>query len=119
MASGIAISAATARGGCRPSDGPRSLHRLAAAADSSPSEGVDISGGLMALAAGTLAYLLDRRGVGPLGDRRRMGFWTRFLCWLLAAGHRRRYFVARISPPLLHRINPIFAAQTIEQSRPS
>ena len=36
---------------------------------------------------------------------------------LLACGGA--YFVLRVLPPLLHRINPVFAAQTIEQSRPT
>ena len=81
-------------------------------------KGVELVSGLMALLVGGLVYLflvalLDHWAIsGGLGP------WGRGLAALglvlLAGG----YFVLRIGPLLIYRINPIFAAQTIEQSRP-
>ncbi len=47
------------------------------------------------------------------------GFWGRFLLWaiLLVAGGT--YFVIKLWPAIAYRINPIFAAETIEKSKPT
>ncbi len=82
-------------------------------------KGVDIAAGLVALAIGVLLYLLAAALVdhwliaGGLGVRGRLWFW---LGLLAAVGV---YFVWRLLPMLLGRINPIFAAAAIEQSQPS
>ena len=80
---------------------------------------VDIAGGLLTLAIGTLAYLLAAAVLDHWLIPGGMGFWGRLgmLLVLLATGGV--YFALAVLPPLLHRINPIFAAQTIEQSRPT
>ena len=80
---------------------------------------VDLAGDLMLLAAGTLGYfflaaILDH-WVVPGG----MGFVGRLVClavFLAAAGY---YLIAHVLPLLVRRINPIYAAHTIERSRPS
>ena len=82
-------------------------------------KGVDVAGGLMSLAVGGLAYLL----VGAVIDQWLMpgglGFWGRFLLMLGLLGAGGWYFYCHLLPPLLYRINPIFAAQVIERSRPT
>ena len=47
---------------------------------------VDIAGGLMVLAAGTLAYLLTVAVLDHWVIAGGLGFWTRLLCWLLLLG---------------------------------
>jgi len=79
-------------------------------------KGVDVGGGLIVLLIGTLAYLLAAAVIDHWVISGGLGFWGRL--WLLlgllvGAGW---YFARRISMPLIGRINPIFAAYTIEQS---
>ena len=79
-------------------------------------KGVDVGGGLIVLLIGTLAYLLAAAVVDHWVVSGGLGFWGRL--WLLlglvvGAGW---YFARRVSMPLIGRINPIFAAYTIEQS---
>jgi hypothetical protein len=78
---------------------------------------VDLFGSLMVLAAGIVGFLLVIAVVDhwivPLG------VWAR---WLLLSGMTVAavwHFVAVVLPLLLGRINPIYAARTIEQSEPS
>ena len=80
---------------------------------------VDVADGAIRLAIGVLAYLL----LAVLIDQRLvsggLGVWGRMLLWLglwLGGGI---YFVRRLLPPLLHRVNPIYAAATIEKSEPT
>ena len=80
---------------------------------------VDVASALMLLVAGTLGWLLMAalldHWIVPGG----LGFWSRllmFLGWLGAAGS---YSWSAILPPLVQRINPVYAAQTIEHSRPT
>jgi hypothetical protein len=80
---------------------------------------VDLAGTLMTLAAGTLAFfflagLIDH-WVVPGG----LGFWGRLalLCAYLAGASV--YLARQVLPLLVRRINPLYAAQTIERSRPS
>ncbi len=80
---------------------------------------VDVAGGLMVLAAGALAYLLAVAVVDHWVVAGGLGFWGRLAGLLLLLGGGGAYFVLRVLPPLIHRINPVFAAQTIEQSRPT
>jgi hypothetical protein len=80
---------------------------------------VDAALALMTLATGALAYLLvaavfDQWLIrGGLGLAGRLLFWAVLVC---AGGY---YIVRRVAPPLVRRINPIFAADTIEKSRPT
>ena len=81
--------------------------------------GVELAAGLIALAAGVLAFLLAAAVVdhwvipGGLGFGGRLGL---MVVLLAGAGW---HFVRHVLPPLLYRINPLFAAHTIEQSRPT
>ncbi|HZZ71591.1 MAG TPA: hypothetical protein VFE24_05015, partial [Pirellulales bacterium] len=80
---------------------------------------VDIAGGVMVLVIGSLLFwlaaaLLDQ-WILPGG----LGFWGRLMgCvgYLAAAGY---FFAVRILPPLIKRINPLYAAQTIERAQPT
>ena len=80
---------------------------------------VDIAGGLAMLAIGALLYLL----VAALADHwlivGGLGSWGRWLLWLGLVGTAGTFFAFRVLPPLMHRVNPVFAASTIEKSRPS
>ncbi|HUY89280.1 MAG TPA: hypothetical protein VMV10_11140 [Pirellulales bacterium] len=79
---------------------------------------VDLMASLMLLAAGSMAYLL----LAALADHwlvpGGMGFAGRFFCLALFLTGVAAYLVLRLAPLVLRRINPIYAAQTIEQSRP-
>ncbi|MBN2475425.1 MAG: hypothetical protein JXB62_12510, partial [Pirellulales bacterium] len=82
-------------------------------------KGVDLAGGLITLAIGTLVCLLAAALVDHWVVSGGLGFWGRLLILaglLLAAGF---YCVRFILPSLVHRINPVYAAQTIEQGRPT
>ncbi len=82
-------------------------------------KGVDIAAGLITLAIGILTYLLAATVIDHWLISGGLGFWGRLLllAGLLGAGG---YYLARcMLPPLLRRINPVFAAHTIEQSRPT
>lgn len=80
---------------------------------------VDIAGGLATLAVGALLYLF----AAALADHwlivGGLGFWGRWLLWLVLVGAAGTFFAFRVLPPLMHRVNPVFAASTIEKSRPS
>ncbi len=82
-------------------------------------KGVDIADGLVTLLIGTLGYLF----LAALADHwivaGGLGFWGRFLCWLALVAAAGTYFARHVLPPLVHRINPVFAAATIEKSEPS
>ncbi len=80
---------------------------------------VDVAGGLMVLAAGSLACLLALAVVDHWVIAGGLGFWGRLLGLVFLLGAGGGYFVARVLPVLVHRINPVFAAQTIEHSRPT
>jgi hypothetical protein len=82
-------------------------------------KGVDIAGGLIALAIGILAYLLVAAMIDHWLIVGGLGFWGRLVLWLLLVVAAGAYFVGRVLPPLLNRIHPLFAAATIEQSEPS
>ena len=79
-------------------------------------KGVDVAGGLLVLAVGTVAYLLAVAVMDHWVIAGGLGFWGRPVvcccCWAPAAP----ISPSACCPRLLHRINPVFAAQTIEQS---
>ena len=80
---------------------------------------VDLAGGLVTLAIGVLLYLF----VAAVADHwlvsGGLGVGLRLLLWFGLVAGTAAYFVRRLLPPLLHRINPIFAADTIEKSEPT
>src|SRR6266404_2240834 len=80
---------------------------------------VDIAGELMILAAGTLAYFfavaLVDHWIIPGG----LGFLGRLLFLAVYLAGAGAYFVRQVAPLLLRRINPVYAAHTIESSKPS
>ena len=82
-------------------------------------KGVDIAGGLITLAIGVLAYLLAAAVIDHWLIVGGLGFWGRLGLWLVLVAAAGTYFACRLLPPLLNRINPLFAAATIEQSQPS
>jgi hypothetical protein len=82
-------------------------------------KGVDIADGLLTLAIGVLAYLLAVAAIDHWLVVGGLGFWERLGLWLVLVGAAATFFVIRLLPPLVHRINPLFSATTIEQSRPS
>jgi len=82
-------------------------------------KGVDLAAGLMTLAVGVLVYTLLVSVLDHWVVYGGLGVWGRLLAFgLLLAGAG--WFAARaVFPPLVRRINPVFAAYTLEQSRPS
>jgi collagen type III alpha len=82
-------------------------------------KGVDLALALMTLATGILAYLLAAAVFDQWLLRGGLGFWSRLLLWMGLLGAGGYYFARQVLPPLVRRINPIYAAETIEKSRPS
>ena len=80
---------------------------------------VDVWIGLVTLAAGTLAYLL----VAALADHwlvpGGLGFLGRLLLFAILVIAGGTYLAIRLVPLAIRRVNPVFAAHSIEQSRPS
>ena len=78
---------------------------------------VDVASAMMTLTAGALGLLLAivivDHWLMPLG------FWGRLLAFGLLLGGAAYYAVTRLAPPLLRRINPLYAAHTIEKATPS
>jgi len=80
---------------------------------------VDIWARLITLAAGTLAYLLAATLIDHWLIPGGLGFWGRLVLFaglLTGAGF---YLAIFIAPLVIRRVNPIFAAYSIEESRPS
>ncbi len=82
-------------------------------------KGVDVAGGLMTLAAGLLAYLMFAAALDHWVVAGGLGFAARLLLLLGLVAGGGAYFLFCVLPPLVRRINPVFAAQTIEQGRPT
>ncbi len=80
---------------------------------------VDVASALMTLAAGTLGYFFVVALVDHWVVYGGLGFWGRlvFLAVYLAAALT--YLAREVLPLVVRRINPVFAAYTIERSRPS
>jgi hypothetical protein len=79
---------------------------------------VDLSGSLMLLLAGSLAFFLAvavlDHWVVPGG----LGFWMRMLLCLSYFGAVGTYIYRTVAPLAWRRINPVYAAQSIERSEP-
>lgn len=80
---------------------------------------VDLWIGLVALAAGTLAYLLVAALVDHWLIPGGLGFLGRLLLFAILVIAGGAYLAIRLVPLAIHRVNPVFAAYSIEQSRPS
>ena len=80
---------------------------------------IDLGTGLVTLLCGGLVLLL----AAALADHwlvfGGLGFRGRMLFWLAIVGAGGLYAWRRIVPPLARRISPIYAAHTIERSRPT
>ena len=80
---------------------------------------VDIAGHLMVLAAASLVYFLLAALVDHWLVTGGLGFWARLaflVVYLAACGW---YLAVEVLPLVVRRINPVYAAHTIERSRPS
>jgi collagen type III alpha len=79
----------------------------------------DFATGSLALVAGLLGYLL----VATLADHwlisGGLGFWSRLILFLGLVGGAGWYCFRVLFPPLIYQVNPIYAARTLEQARPS
>ena len=82
-------------------------------------KGVDIATGLLVLLIGTLGYLFAAAIIDHWLIAGGLGFWGRLVLLLGLLGGASWQIARGVLPPLIHRINPIFAAHTIEQSQPS
>lgn len=80
---------------------------------------VDVAAGVLGIVVGALAYLLPGTlldhwvvagGLGPIGR------WALWSILVVTAG---AVIVRRVAPPLRFRVNPVFAAYTLERSRPA
>ncbi|MBN2216578.1 MAG: hypothetical protein JW719_04305 [Pirellulales bacterium] len=80
---------------------------------------VDVGMALLVLAIGVVGYLF----LLVLADHwlvtGGLGKWSRFAAWLVLLVAGTGFFYVRILRPLVLRINPVYVAQTIEQSRPT
>jgi len=80
---------------------------------------VDFWIGLVALAAGTLAYLMVAALVDHWLVPGGLGFFGRLFLFAILVIAGGAYLAVRLVPLAIHQVNPVFAAQSIEQSRPS
>jgi collagen type III alpha len=80
---------------------------------------VDLTGALLTLVAGSLIYLLAMMLVDHWLVPHGLGFRSRLAVWLVFVAGALLYAWHSLAPLLLRRINPLFAAQAIEQSRPT
>ena len=80
---------------------------------------VDIAGGMMLLLAGSLVFWLVTALVDHWVVSGGLSFWGRTLFLVAYLGGASFYFATRILPLLIKRINPLYAAQTIERAQPT
>lgn len=81
--------------------------------------GVELTSRFMLLGAAALAYFLAVAVVDHWLVPGGLSIWGRLAClavFLLAAAG---YATRQLAPVLLHRVNPVYAAHTIERSKPS
>lgn len=81
--------------------------------------GVDIAAATMVLLAGTVGYFFVAVLIDHWLVSGGLGFWGRTILLVLYLTAGGWWTVTRILPLLLRRINPLYAAQTIEHSRPT
>lgn len=80
---------------------------------------VDLTVALLRLAIGVLLYLLLATVLDHWVLAEGLGRGGRFTLWAVLVLVGGWYFARYVVPLLIHRINPIFAAQTIERTRPT
>ena len=73
----------------------------------------------MALAAGGLLYFLLVSVLDHWLVSGGLGFWGRLACLAVFLAGAGWFVVRRLGPLLIRRINPVYAAETIEKSKPS
>lgn len=79
----------------------------------------DFAAGLIGLSAGLIAYLLVAALVDHWLFSGGLGFTGRLLLFLGLLCGAGFYAARHLLPPLVYRINPVYAAQTLEQARPT
>ncbi len=80
---------------------------------------VDLASGVLSLAIGTLVYLLAGVVLDHWVVFGGLGFWGRLALFVGLVAGVVHYVVRHLVPLLVRRVNPIYAAQTLEQARPS
>lgn len=80
--------------------------------------GVDIASGLMGWLAGSLAYLMLAAAADHWLFSSGLGLWGRWLALLGLIGGGGWFLARSVLPMLVHRINPVYSAHTIERGRP-
>jgi hypothetical protein len=80
---------------------------------------VDIAHGLLVLATGIVAYLLAMALVDHWLIPGGLGTWGRSLAFLIVVGGASWHLVRTLVPLFMLKINPLYAAQTIEHCQPS
>jgi collagen type III alpha len=82
-------------------------------------KGVDLASGILTLAVVVLGYLFAATIVDHWVFSGGLGFLGRLVLFLGLVSLTGTLLARGLLPPLIYRINPIFAAQTVEQVRPS
>ena len=79
--------------------------------------GVDIAGGLIVMAIGTVVYLMAAAVIDHWIVSGGLGFVGRLVLLLVLLAAASAYFVRYVLPAIRFQVNPIFAAETLERSR--
>jgi len=82
-------------------------------------KGVDIIAGLITLIVGILTYLFVAAIIDHWLVTGGLGFWGRLVLWGFLIAAVSLYCVKHLWPALVLSINPVFAAKTIEQCKPT
>jgi hypothetical protein len=80
---------------------------------------VDLAAGVMLLLAGTLSYFLLAALIDHWLVSGGLGFWGRLILWFGLLAGAGWWTFSHIVPLVIKRINPLYAAHTIERSRPT
>ena len=80
---------------------------------------VDIAFGLLALVVAVLGFVLAAVIVDHWLVPGGLGFWGRLACFTVLVGGTIFLFARWVAPLVMHSINPLYAANAIEQSRSS
>ena len=82
-------------------------------------KGVELAGALMTLAAGGLLFFLAASLIDHWLIPGGLGIGGRVLLFVLFLFAAAWYIARRLAPLVIRRINPVYAAETIEKSKPS
>ena len=80
---------------------------------------VEIAHGLSNLAVGTLVFFLLAVALDHWVFRGGLGYFGRFVLFAALVIGAAYYFALTVLPALVRRVNPVYAAQTIERAKPS